>query len=225
MNYFILLIVVLIFLLPPTLYAADSNTVSSSTVTGTTTVDRTPSTAASPNVIINNQDVCTTGISGAAQSAWFGISMGKTIRDENCERLKLARSLYGMGMKVASVSLMCQDTRVFQAMEMAGTPCPYMGKIGNEASEAWQANAQERPDYKDNKRKINKRQDRIEDEKEILEAKEKAEAERPKKEFLEACIGSRHTVESAAASGNKRAKEGVKKSSSTCRTEWRSLNN
>ena len=71
--------------------------------------------------------------------------------------------------------------------------------------------------------KLNKRQDRIEDEKEILEAKEKAEAERPKKEFLEACIGSRHTVESAAASGSKRAKEGVKKSSSTCRSEWRAL--
>jgi len=108
MNYFIYFIICLI-LIPSTLYAADSNTVSSSTVsstvTGTTTVDRTPSTAASPNVIINNQDVCTTGISGAAQSAWFGVSIGKTIRDENCERLKLARSLYGMGMKVASVSL------------------------------------------------------------------------------------------------------------------------
>ena len=114
MNY-LTLIICLIILVPSMLHAADSNTVSSS-VTGTTTVDRTPSTAVSPNVIINNQDVCTTGISGAAQSAWFGISLGKTIRDETCERLKLARSLYGMGMKVASVSLMCQDTRVFQAM-------------------------------------------------------------------------------------------------------------
>ena len=53
-----------------------------------------------------------------------------------------------MGMKVAAVSLMCQDERVFAAMEMAGTPCPYMGKIGNEAAEAWSKNPQERPDYK-----------------------------------------------------------------------------
>ena len=121
-------------------YGADSNTVSSSTVTGTTTVDRTPGTASAPNVIINNQDVCTTGISGAAQSAWFGISLGKTIRDENCERLKLARSLYGMGMKVASVSLMCQDKRVFKAMEMAGTPCPIDGKIGQAAKVIWDKN-------------------------------------------------------------------------------------
>ena len=160
MNYFILFIVCLVILAPSALYAADSNTVSSSTVTGTTTVDRTPSTAASPNVIINNQDVCTTGISGAAQSAWFGISMGKTIRDENCERLKLARSLYGMGMKVASVSLMCQDTRVFQAMEMAGTPCPIDGKIGEAAKQIWDKEPYRRPDYqewrqkKENKDKV-----------------------------------------------------------------------
>ena len=161
MNYFIFLIC-LIVLVPFTLHAADSNTVSSSTVTGTTTVDRTPSTAVSPNVIINNQDVCTTGISGAAQSAWFGISMGKTIRDETCERLKLARSLYGMGMKVASVSLMCQDTRVFQAMEMAGTPCPIDGKIGEAAKQIWDKEPYRRPDYqewrnkRENKDKVKK---------------------------------------------------------------------
>ena len=149
MNYFIFIILCLILWTPLALYAADSNTVSSSTVTGTTTVDRTPSTAASPNVIVNNQDVCTTGISGAAQSAWFGISMGKTIRDENCERLKLARSLNGMGMKVASVSLMCQDTRVFQAMEMAGTPCPIDGKIGEAAKVIWDKEPYRRPDYQE----------------------------------------------------------------------------
>ena len=148
MNYFTLL-VCLIILVPSMLHAADSNTVSSSTVTGTTTVDRTPSTAASPNVIINNQDVCTTGISGAAQSAWFGISLGRTIKDENCERLKLARSLYGMGMKVASVSLMCQDIRVFQAMEMAGTPCPIDGKIGEAAKQIWDKAPWRRPDYQE----------------------------------------------------------------------------
>ena len=207
MNYFIFLIICLTLLVPSVLYAADSNTVSSSTVTGTTTVDRTPSTAASPNVIINNQDVCTTGISGAAQSAWFGISMGKTIRDETCERLKLARSLYGMGMKVASVSLMCQDTRVFQAMEMAGTPCPYMGKIGSDASEAWNENAEERPDYKDNKKKIKKQVERK------LFIKEEKEAA-PRNEFIKQCKGSRHTEGEYT---------GMKKSSQTCRSEWRVL--
>ena len=137
----------MVLMIPTLLYGADSNTVSSSTVTGTTTVDRTPSTAVSPNIVINNQDICKTGISGAAQSAWFGISMGKTIEDKNCQRLKLARSLYGMGMKVASVSLLCQDTRVFQAMEMAGTPCPIDGKIGEAAKVIWDKEPYRRPDY------------------------------------------------------------------------------
>lgn len=45
--------------------------------------------------------------------------------------------MYDMGMKVAAVSIMCQDERVFDAMEMAGTPCPYLGKIGEEAQEGW----------------------------------------------------------------------------------------
>ena len=150
MKYIISLVMfLLVSILSHTVYGADSNTVSSSTVTGTTTVDRTPGTASAPNIIINNQDVCKTGISGAAQSAWFGISMGKTIEDKNCERLKLARSLYGMGMKVASVSLLCQDSRVFKAMEMAGTPCPIDGKIGQAAKVLWDKEPYRRPDYQE----------------------------------------------------------------------------
>ena len=43
-------------------------------------------------------------------------------------------------MKVAAVSVLCQDRRVFDAMEMAGTPCPYLGNIGDKASDAWKAN-------------------------------------------------------------------------------------
>jgi hypothetical protein len=151
MKYIILLVVCLVLAAP--VLAADTNTTVSSTATSSNntvssnTIDRTPSTAASPNVIINNQDVCTAGVSGAAQSAWFGISFGNTIEDKNCERLKLARSLYGMGMKVASVSLLCQDTRVFQAMEMAGTPCPVDGKIGEAAKVIWDEEPYRRPDY------------------------------------------------------------------------------
>jgi hypothetical protein len=168
-KYIISLVMFLMtIILSHTAYGADSNTVSSSTVTGTnsstvtgtTTVDRTPGTAVSPSIVINNQDVCTTGISGAAQTAWFGFSMGKTIEDKNCERLKLARSLYGMGMKVASVSLLCQDVRVFQSMEMAGTPCPIDGKIGEAAKVIWDKEPYRRPDYqewrekKENKDKV-----------------------------------------------------------------------
>ena len=73
------------------------------------------------------------------QTQILGISMGSTIRDENCEKLKNAKTLYDMGMKVAAVSVMCQDQRVFDAMMDAGTPCPYNGLIGDEAKQAWEA--------------------------------------------------------------------------------------
>jgi len=129
------LLIVLLFI--PTLAVAQTNTVTS-TVTGTTTVDKTPPTASAPSVVINNQDVCTSASSVAIQTQVLGFATGQTVTDENCERLKLARSLYGMGMKVAAVSMLCQDERVFEAMQMAGTPCPIDGKIGEQAKELWE---------------------------------------------------------------------------------------
>jgi len=128
---------------------AQTNTVTStsSTVSGTTTVDRTVGTANAPSVVINNQDVCSFAASAAMQTQILGLAGGGAIRDLNCERLKLSRSLYGMGMKVGAVAMLCQDSRVFQAMEMAGTPCPYFGKIGLDAAKGWAENPEKRPDY------------------------------------------------------------------------------
>ena len=96
-----------------------------------------------------SQDLCTVGRSGAYQGQVFGFSTGGTVTDENCERLKLSKYLYDTGMKVASVSILCQDSRVFKAMEMAGTPCPYQGQIGQDATQAWAENKMDRPDYKE----------------------------------------------------------------------------
>ena len=87
-----------------------------------------------------NSDLCTTGVSGAVQTQILGVSSGGTVRDRNCERLKNAKTLYDMGMKVAAVSVLCQDRRVFDAMWHAGTPCPFEGEIGEQARVAWQAN-------------------------------------------------------------------------------------
>ena len=143
MKYLILVFL----LLSGTAYSADTNTTVSSTVTGTTTVDKTPSTANAPNVMISNQDVCTSGGSVALQTQIFGFAKGSTITDITCERLKLARAMYGMSMRVAAVSILCQDPRVFQAMEMAGTPCPYFGTIGEVAQAGWESHPKDRPDY------------------------------------------------------------------------------
>ena len=130
-------LLVALLVLAPFTAVAQSNTVTS-TVTGTTTVDKTPPTASAPSIVINNQDVCTSATSVAVQTQILGIATGQTITDENCERLKLARSLYGMGMKVAAVALLCQDDRVFNAMSMAGTPCPIDGEIGEKAKQLWE---------------------------------------------------------------------------------------
>ena len=112
---------------------ADTNTVSSTVVT-----NNTPPTASAPSVVVNNSDICKTAVAGAVQTQILGISSGVTVTDENCERIKLARSLYASGMKVASVSILCQDPRVWDSMAMAGTPCPYMGSIRDEASKPWE---------------------------------------------------------------------------------------
>ena len=132
---FFLLCFVLIFSAINSAKGADTNTVSSTVVT-----DKSVPTANAPSVVVNNSDICKTAASTAVQTQILGVATGITITDENCERIKLSRSLYSMGMKVAAVSTLCADPRVFDAMHMAGTYCPYMGAIGEEASKGWQEN-------------------------------------------------------------------------------------
>ena len=104
-----------------------------------------PPSAISPGVGSSSSDLCTTGVSGSVQTQILGLSTGEMVRDENCERLKISKTLYDMGMKVAAVSVLCQDRRVYDAMEMAGTPCPFLGKIGDQATDEWQANPNKIP--------------------------------------------------------------------------------
>jgi hypothetical protein len=105
----------------------------------TSTVKSPPPTAVAPAVTTINNDVCAVVASGAVQTQIFGFSMGGTMRDMNCERIKLAKNLFDMGMKVAAVATLCQDERVFAAMNAAGTPCPVDGKIGAQAKSEWDA--------------------------------------------------------------------------------------
>ena len=121
--------------------AADSNTVSSTVVT-----NNTPPTANSPSVVVNNSDVCTSGYSGSIQTQVLGISSGITIKDTNCEMIKLARSLFGMNMRVAAVATLCADPRIFDAMWMSASFCPYMGSIGEDAKQGWLDNPQMVPE-------------------------------------------------------------------------------
>jgi hypothetical protein len=134
-------------------------TENTTTSTVTTTSDATntiitaPPSAIAPNINTANSDICTIGVSGAVQTQILGISAGSTVRDMNCEKLKNAKTLYDMGMKVAAVSVMCQDPRIFTAMMDAGTPCPIDGLIGEQAKNEWNSpeNSARRPDTQTNR--------------------------------------------------------------------------
>lgn len=137
-----------------------TDSTSRSTSDTTTKVISPPPTAIAPSITSINNDLCTVGVSGAVQTQILGISGGSTVRDMNCERIKLAKNLYDMGMKVAAVSTLCQDERVFKAMMNAGTPCPVDGKIGTEAREIWDQNPSRQPKAENNDKELS---DRVKD--------------------------------------------------------------
>ena len=130
-----------------TTYESGSSSASTTSNTTNSNIKSAPPSAYAPGVNSSGIDVCSTGASMGIQTFGLGVSGGKSFRDENCERIKLSRQLDSMGMKVAAVALLCQDPRVFEAMIHAGTPCPYQGKIGNDANKLWKKYSKLRPDY------------------------------------------------------------------------------
>ena len=181
-----------------------TNTTSNSTTSNGSSIP--VNSANSPSFSSMSQDVCSMGISGSVSTLGLGASVGKHVRDLNCERIKLSKVLYDYGMKVAAVSILCQDPRVHAAMQSAGSPCPWDGKIGKDAQAMWDKYPELRPDYEEYLTraeaisKIDKRilkeeakelarleaeaeQKRIEAEK-IAEKKAKLEAEKKKKKIV-----------------------------------------
>jgi len=140
-------------------FAQDDVIVTDSTTNSTvnskteTTLKSPPASAITPTINTSNSDLCTFGVAGAVQTQILGISTGTQFTDENCERLKNAKTLFDMGMKVAAVSVMCQDERVFKAMMHAGTPCPYNGMIGDAARVGWETDPGEEEKEMSNEKK------------------------------------------------------------------------
>ena len=128
---------------------SSSNTTTTNTTNAYQGDSRVVPSASAPAISSMSQDLCTVGISAGGQTFSFGASLGMTKRDLNCERLKLAKALHDMDMKVAAIAIMCQDSRVFSAMHMAGTYCPYNSKIGSEAKTEWEKYGKLRPDYEE----------------------------------------------------------------------------
>lgn len=129
----------------------DSTATNTNTNTNNNTSDITqevitaPPSAIAPSIQSGGNDTCTISYSAAVQTQIIGMSGGGHVRDLNCERLKNAKTLYNMGMKVAAVSLMCQEESVYKAMEMAGTPCPFKGEIGATAQALWDNDPDRQP--------------------------------------------------------------------------------
>jgi len=135
----------------PIVTESTSNSTVTSNSSTTSTIKTNPPSAISPSINASNSDLCTVGVAGAVQTQIIGISTGQVYNDENCVRLKNAKVLYDMGMKVAAVSLMCQSRSVYDSMKFAGTPCPINnpvtgeGLIGTEATAEWKLNPKKIP--------------------------------------------------------------------------------
>ena len=128
------------------MYLSISNSFAETNTVSSTVVNNTPPTANAPIISNSNSDICKVGIGGSVQNNVLGVATGILVDDELCQKLKLSRSMYGYGMKVAAVSILCQDPRVWSAMTDAGTPCPVRGLIGAEAAQYWSENPSEIPD-------------------------------------------------------------------------------
>ena len=129
----------------------DTTNTTTNNTTNTTTNQaqdtRVAAMSSAPSMSAYSQDLCLVGISGGVSTIGLSVSGGSYMIDENCERIKLSKTLSDLGMKVAAVSILCQDERVFFAMEQSGTPCPFEGKIGKAASDQWKKYDKLRPDY------------------------------------------------------------------------------
>ena len=129
----------------------DTTNTTTNNTTNTTTNQaqdtRVSAMSSAPSMSAYSQDLCLVGISGGVSTIGLSVSGGSYMIDENCERIKLSKTLSDLGMKVAAVSILCQDERVIFAMEQSGTPCPFEGKIGKAAADQWKKYDKLRPDY------------------------------------------------------------------------------
>ena len=114
-----------------TTYESGSTSTTTSTNSSTSNIKSAPPTASAPGM--NTSNNCAMALSGGLQTFSIGVSGGKSYVDKTCELIVLSRTLNSFGMKVAAISLLCSDERVFKAMFLSGTPCPVESKIGNEA--------------------------------------------------------------------------------------------
>jgi len=86
--------------------------------------ERPPVNTAYSAALATSEDTCMGSSSIGGQAVSFGLTIGTTWTDDNCQRLKNSRQLVALGYHRAATALMCFNEDVAAAMDRAGTPCP-----------------------------------------------------------------------------------------------------
>lgn len=116
---------------------SSSNSTTSNTTNNSTNQETAVNGSSAPSMSVYGQDSCVIPLAAGVTVIGFSGSFGSYMRDKDCERRKATSVLAKLGMKVAAISLMCQDKNVWQSMWDAGTPCPIDGLIGEKAKARW----------------------------------------------------------------------------------------
>lgn len=87
--------------------------------------------AVAPSLMSGGNDSCLKSTSGGVSTLQIGISSGKYVEDEDCNRRKDAQMLFTLNMKIAAITRMCQHDANWLSMFESGTPCPLIvgGKV------------------------------------------------------------------------------------------------
>ena len=116
---------------------SSSSTTTNNDTNNSTNTKTAVNSASAPAMSVYGQDSCVIPLAAGVTVIGFSGSFGSYHIDPECERRKATAVLAKLGMKVAAISLMCQNKDVWQAMMDAGTPCPIEGLIGEKAKAKW----------------------------------------------------------------------------------------
>lgn len=116
---------------------SSSNSTTNNETNNSTNQKTAVNSASAPSMSVYGQDSCVVPLTAGVTLIGFSGSFGSYYLDLDCQRRKSVDMLNRLGMKVASISLACQDENIWKAMMNAGTPCPVDGLIGEKAKERW----------------------------------------------------------------------------------------
>ena len=117
---------------------SSSNSTTSNETNNSSNTKTAVNSSSAPAMSVYGQDSCVIPLAAGITVIGFSGTFGSYFVDPDCSRRKMAKLLSQvMGTKVAGITLLCQDEKVWEAMMNAGTPCPVDGLIGEKAKARW----------------------------------------------------------------------------------------